>query len=191
MRIALLIFLFFMLVAGCVSSPGNALVYKQFGSVDDDDDGVVVRGVITGVYEWDPETTRSRLSRLDKHLSAEDVETLADRYVARVGIRRETVGTLFMPFYSRAHFRDFVLLPQGWSHDPFGISSGAPVLNVGDVVDIRIRRGAYFQHLEALVRKCSDTPVADELPEWALGCKTYDKYNQRGYAGEYYRFLLF
>lgn len=65
------------------------------------------------------------------------------------------------------------------------------VVNVGDIVDIKARRGVYFQHFHDLVRKCGNPPVADELSEWAIGCRTYQNYNAAGFAGEYYRFLPF
>jgi hypothetical protein len=150
-----------------------------------------VRGVVNGLYKFDPDKTLADLEKYDEHLSAEVMSEYSQRYVVRVGVDRAPALSVISPVVVGAEWLDYVILPAGWTHDPFEISVEPHVINVGDIVDVRVRKGRRYDFFVTVVRKCNENPAEDENPDWDIGCKTYDGFNKYGYAGEYYFFRLF
>ena len=170
-------------------APGNAAIgfrlHTPSGEVS------VVRGVVNGVYRYDPEDTLQRMTKYDDHLSQEEISDYSQRYVVRVGIDRAPTISVISPVVLGARWADYVVLPEGWTHDPFAISEESTVVNVGDIVEIAIQKGRHYDFFRSLVRKCNEPALEDENPDWNIGCKTYDEFEKSGYAGEYYTFRMF
>ncbi|MEQ9009459.1 MAG: hypothetical protein RLP12_16365 [Ekhidna sp.] len=151
----------------CATSPGNNLILYRV----DDPRGQpeVVRGVINGVYKYDPEQTREQLEEWDSHLSSSDIEAFSERYIVRVGIDRQSTMSAISGFITGViwgiSFADYVLLPPGWIYSYSEIVNFPNFVNVGDVVDIEIQTGRSFDHFVALVRKCNEQPEPDENPD--------------------------
>ena len=142
-----------------------------------------LRGVVTGLWKLEPEQTSERMTKYEEHLTPQEISELSQRYLVRVGFRTAPPYELFTPFrLSRAAER--VVLPTGWSHDPLKISAVPEIVNVGDVVEIRFKRGRYYNYLVAIVRQCNAPPSDGERKEWQLGCKTYTSFDKSNYAGE-------
>jgi hypothetical protein len=177
-------------VSACVSisSSGNSAV--SIGTLTPSGEEEIVRGVVNGLYEYDPAKTMEQLQKYDEHLSPSEISEYSQRYVVKVGINREPILAALSPIVI-AKWSDYVVLPAGWSHDLAVISDDAAVLNVGDVVDIRKQSGRRYDYVSKLVRKCNDPPVENENPDWNIGCKIYNKYNEQGFAGEFYRIRQF
>ena len=179
-------------LSGCTSSSGAPGIYYLPGvNPSPEGDEEIVRGVVNGIYNYNPEKTRRVMIKFDEHLQPEEIERLSQQYVVRVGIDRAPPIVAISPIYFGFRFSDNVILPEGWTSDPHTISEERNVINVGDVVDIRTQKGRAFDYAVSLVRKCFEPPAKDENPDWDLGCKTYEKYNSKDYAGEQYFFRPF
>jgi hypothetical protein len=187
-RVLPLVVLAAVLTNGCVASPANRGFWQRYDKHPTGDEQVLV-GVVNGMYKLDPQWTRKYLDIYASDLPEEERRDLSMRYVIRVGYKRMASGVVFLPIVSVKHGNkssDFVLLPQGWVADPAAISSNSKVINVGDLVRVRIQTGRFFDFLDGLVRKCSDQPASGEDEDWNLGCRTYQGYDRNGYAGEKY-----
>ena len=148
-------------------------------------DEEMLRGVVTGLWKHDPERTSARMTKYEGHLTSEEISEYSQRYIVRVGFRSAPPFELLSPVrLSMAAER--VVLPSGWSHDPFAVSTDAEVINVGDVVELKFRKGRYYQFAVAVVRQCDAPPLERERKEWSLGCKTYRNFDESGFAGESY-----
>lgn len=142
-----------------------------------------LRGVVTGLWKLEPEQTFERMTKYEGHLTPQEISDLSQHYVVRVGFRTAPPFELLSPFrLSKAAER--VVLPTGWSHDPFRVSTVPEIVNVGDVVEIRLKSGRYYHYLVAIVRQCDAPPSDGERKEWGLGCKTYPSFDKSNYAGE-------
>jgi hypothetical protein len=150
----------------------------------------ILTGVVNGIFEYKPDVTRQRLSKWDDTLTDSDLESLSKRYVVRVGYRRISRGALLIPFYTPKNLRslatEYVLLPEGWLANAFEVSADEKVINVGDVVTVRTVMGRYYDFLDTVVRKCNAAATLGENRDWQLGCKTYQQFDEHGYAGEKY-----
>ena len=177
-------------VSACVSisSPGNSSF--SFGTLTPSGEEEIVRGVVNGLYKYEPAKTKEQMEKYDEHLSQSEISEYSQRYVVKVGINREPILAALSPIVI-AKWSDYVVLPAGWSHDLAAISDEANVLNVGDVVDIRKQSGRRYDFFSKLVRKCSDPPVENENSDWNIGCKIYGEYNEHGFAGEFYNIRQF
>lgn len=145
----------------------------------------ILRGVVTGLWKHDPDQASARMTKYEGHLTSQEISEFSQRYIVRVGFRSAPPFELLSPVrLSKAAER--VVLPSGWSHDPFAVSADSEVINVGDVVELRFRRGRYYQFVVAVVRKCNAPPSDRERKEWSLGCKTYQGFDKSDYAGERY-----
>jgi hypothetical protein len=144
-----------------------------------------LRGVVTGLWKLDPKQTLERMTKYEGHLTPQEISELSQRYVVRVGFRTAPPFEVLSPIrLSKSAER--VVLPIGWSHDPFNLSHAPEVVNVGDVVEIRFGSGRYYQYLVAVVRQCDAPPSDGEKKEWKLGCKTYKNFDSSDFAGESY-----
>lgn len=156
---------------------------------------VVRRGVVNGIYKYDPKHTRDMIVKYEAFVPAGDIDDLSARYVIHVGFKQNSTLasiTSILPIsYSDAQFANYVLLPAGWSADALAISNQRNVINVGDVVDVSIQAGRYYDSLKSLVRKCSEPPTEGERREWEIGCHTYKGFDDQDYAGEKYYFRRF
>ena len=176
------------LLAGCTASPANPDIvevgrYREHPQGDE----TIVRGVVNGLYEYNPDRTATALEKYAPGLSADDRAELSRRYVVRIGVNRGYSPVLV----NLAVAADYVLLPAGWKHDRSAISADPSVVNVGDIVEFRMQAHRYFNYLDSVVRKCDATPVANEKRDWQIGCKTYPAWDAHGYAGEIYHFTKF
>jgi hypothetical protein len=183
--IALVPTLFFL--AGCTVSPGMPEVitigmYREDPRAEEK----VVRGVVNGLYEYDPTRMSAALEKQHPSLPANVRADLSARYVVRVGINRG-----YTPIVNMGRSADYVFLPLGWKSDRSEVSADPTIVNVGDVVEIRFQAHRYYNFLEAVVRKCDSAPTPDEKHEWSIGCKTYPAWGKNGYAGETYSFTTF
>lgn len=188
-----LVVLIAVITTGCVTSPANPGWYYQYDKHPTGDEQILV-GVVNGMYKFDPQWTRKQLDIYASDLSEEEREDLSTRYVIHVGYDRMMAGVIFVPLIrgNLGHkASEHVLLPQGWVADSAAISSDSEVINVGDLVRVRIQRGRFFDFVEGLVRKCGDKPASGEDEDWNLGCRTYQGYDSHGYAGEVYYFRPF
>lgn len=191
-RRAQVLLLMCLATSGCITSPGNTSVligvgdaYKPSGEEE------VVRGVVNGLYEFDPEKTLAALKKYDEHLSPEEMAEISQMYIVRVGLDRVSALYAISPIKIGAKWIDYVVLPRGWTHSPGEISDEPRVINVGDIIDVVVEKGRRYDFALDLVRKCTEPPAEDENPDWDIGCKTYDGYNDWGYAGEQYVFRAF
>lgn len=143
----------------------------------------ILRGVVTGLWKLEPEQTFERMTKYEGDLTPQEISELSQHYVVRVGFRAAPPSESLSPFrLSGAAER--VVLPAGWSHDPFKLSNAPEIVNVGDVVEIRYKSGRYYHYLVAIVRQCNEPPMVAERKEWALGCRTYMNFDESNYAGE-------
>lgn len=144
-----------------------------------------LRGVVTGLWKLEPKQAFARMTKYEEHLTPQEISDYSQRYLVRVGFRSAPPFELLSPVrLSKAAER--VVLPAGWSHDPLALSTDPEIINVGDVVEIRFRKGRYYQFLNAIVRQCNALPMDRERKEWGLGCKTYRNFDKLDYAGENY-----
>ncbi len=144
-----------------------------------------LRGVVTGLWKLEPEQALARMTKYEGHLTPQEISEYSQHYLVRVGFHSAPPFEFLSPVrLSRAAER--VVLPTGWSHDPFLVSTDPKVINVGDVVEIRFRKGRYYNFLVAIVRQCNAPPVDRERKEWGIGCKTYRNFDESDYAGENY-----
>ena len=142
-----------------------------------------LRGVVTGLWKLEPDETFERMTKYDGHLTPQEISELSQHYVVRVGFRTAPPFELLSPVrLSKA--AEHVVLPAGWSHNPFEVSNVPEIVNVGDVVEIRVKSGRYYHFLVTVVRQCDAPPLDGERKEWALGCKTYKNFDKSNYAGE-------
>ncbi|MDJ0910533.1 MAG: hypothetical protein QNI99_15145 [Woeseiaceae bacterium] len=171
-------------LSACATSPGNASLgyYSRAPSGEEE----FLLGVVNGVYRYNPEETLADMTKYGGHLSAEEISEQSQRYIVRVGINRATGFGSILPFVDDPRWSDYVVLPQGWSHDPFAISEDPNVINVGDVVEVSVVKGRRYDYVIRLLRQCNESPDEEENPDWNIGCITYDEYNDIGYAGEFY-----
>lgn len=176
-------------VSGCVDSPANpgllrpATAYSKHPTGDEQ----IRIGVVNGMYKYDPQKTRKQLDEYAADLSEAEREHLSTRYVVRVGFKRMPAGAVILPLIPGSltnKASDYVLLPQGWVADPSSISSDDDVINIGDLVIVRVQAKRWFDYLDKVVRKCSDTPSAGEDSDWHIGCRTYTSFDSNGYIGE-------
>lgn len=185
-----LIILLASLASGCATSPGSPLVGYTLNQEPFGDESVI-RGVVNGIYEYSPQKTEQSMAKLDEHLLPEQINLYSKRRLVRVGINRAHPLMVISPIIFGFRFSDFVILPEEWSHDFQSVSNDPHIINVGDIIDIRIQRGRYYDYAVSLVRQCFEEPLDDENPDWAIGCKTYEGYDKQGYAGEKYVFRPF
>ncbi len=170
---------------GCVFAtyPSNPTVSGFRKNPEPQGTEETLRGVVTGLWQLEPKETSERMTKYEGHLTPQEISQLSQRYVVRVGFRTAPPFELLSPFrLSKAAER--VVLPTGWSHDPFKVSTVPEIVNVGDVVDIRFKSGRYYQYLVAIVRQCNVPPSDGERKEWGLGCKTYKSFDNANFAGE-------
>jgi hypothetical protein len=137
----------------------------------------VVRGVVNGLWRFDPSQNAHRLTKTAVGASQSEAAAFYDRYQVRVGIDRG---------HFIAKFVEVVPLPVGWKYSLDKIIDDGRTVNVGDVVDIRTARGSRIIPLAQIVRKCDRDPLPNENPDWKIGCKAYKSFNSNGYAGEVY-----
>ena len=188
----LIVFFSLLSICGCATSPGNASLALVVGDrYEPKGEEETVRGVVNGLYKLDSDQTLADLQEYDEHLSAEVMTEYANRYAVRVGVNWAPALSVISPIVIGARWLDYVLLPADWKHSPTEFSNEPQVINVGDIVDVKVRRGRRYDFFVALVRKCDEDPAEDENPDWDIGCKTYEGFNDKGYAGEYYNFRMF
>lgn len=176
--------------SGCVSSPANPLLLCLDNNPDPKGEARVVRGVVNGLWKYDPEKTLAHMAKYDEHLTPEERQKYSGRYIVRVGVRRGPPIEFLSPF-ALGKWVEYVVLPEGWTHDALAVSSDPKVINVGDVVDVWAQKGRYYDFLNALVRQCDAPPTAGENKDWSIGCKTYDDFDKQGFAGDYHYFRSF
>ena len=144
--------------------------------------GQTYRGVVNGVWKYDPAANRKRLQGPHVEASPEDAARLADRHQVRVGIDR----SLIIGEYS-----EVVLLPDGWSYSLDALVDDGRTVNVGDVVEVRQVPASGLQTVTTIVRKCSEPPLPEENPDWDIGCKRIESFHRDGYGGETYYLTAF
>jgi hypothetical protein len=137
----------------------------------------VSRGVVNGVWQYDPTRNSERLQGRFVGLSPDDARTLVGRYQVRVGIDRGW-------FVFRAD--DVVVLPAGWTYSLAAVIDNGRTINVGDVVQLRTLAGTHLNLLESIVRKCDSPPIPGENKDWDIGCKAVKYFDASGYGGERY-----
>ena len=170
-------------------SPANRFV--SYGTFQDPKgEESVLRGVVNGLWKYDPETFGPKIAKFDEHLTPEEISEYSARYIVRVGIDRAPPIDFISPV-PLGKWAEFVVLPAGWTHDLQTISADPKVINVGDIVDIRVQKGRYFDFLDAVVRQCGDPVVPDENRDWNIGCKTFKKFDSQGFAGDYHFFRTY
>lgn len=183
-RSVLSVFAIFIALCGCTVDPANPgfLALNTETKRPPTKPERIVEGVVNGLWEYKPDWTRAQLQRHMPYLSAEEVAEYSQRYVVRVGIDRAVVIPLPITVL-QSEASTYVLLPAGWSHSLTSKSTDPKVINVGDVVRVRIQPGRWVDFVEDRVRKC-DAPVApSENHDWNIGCKTYKKYAKWGHTG--------
>ena len=177
-------------LSGCVMDPANPSLagLNNYSKQQPTEPESTLEGVINGLWEYNPEWTRGQLQKHMPYLSAAEIEEYSQRYAVRVGINRAVVIPLPVTVL-RSEASTYVLLPAGWSHSLSGRSPDPKVINVGDIVRVRVQPGRRFDFVEDLVRKCDAPALPSENRDWNIGCKTYKKYTKwghNGYAGERY-----
>jgi hypothetical protein len=178
------------LVTGCVSSPANPMLLCLDNNPDPKGEARVIRGVVNGLWKYDPEKTLAHMAKYDEHLTPEQRQEYSGRYIVRVGVNRGPPIEILSPF-ALGKWVEYVVLPPDWSHDALAVSNDPKVINVGDVVDVWAQKGRYYDFLNALVRQCDAPPVAEENKDWSIGCKTYNGFDKAGFAGDYHYFRSF
>lgn len=185
LRLKALILLACLAISGCVfgTYPSHPTVSGFRKNPEPEGKEETLRGVVTGLWKLEPEKTFERMTKYEGDLTPQEISELSQHYVVRVGFRTAPPFEMLTPFrLSKAAER--VVLPTGWSHDPFNLSNTPAIVNVGDVVEIRFKGGRYYHYLIAVVRQCNEPPMVGERKEWALGCKTYASFDESNYAGE-------
>jgi len=177
-------------LCGCATFPANPGVTGLRVNPHPSGEEETLRGVVNGLWKFDPARTLARMSKYEEHLTPQEISEYSQRYIVRVGIRKAPPFKLLSPV-PLSSAAEFVVLPAAWSHDPFVVSGRPEIINVGDVVEIRTQHGRYYDFLVAIVRQCDALPVEGERKEWALGCKTYRAFDESGYAGVKYRVRTF
>jgi hypothetical protein len=171
-------------LSGCATSPANPLIaYGTFA--DPKGEERVLRGVINGLWKYDPDKSRLKMAKYDEHLTPEELSEYSTRYIVKVGFDRAPPFEILSPV-ALGKWAEFVVLPAGWTHDLQTVSADPKVVNVGDIVDVRAQKGRYFDFLVTLVRQCGDPVVPGEDKDWNIGCKTFEKYDKGGFAGDYH-----
>jgi hypothetical protein len=164
-------------LAACGVNPVSALVLGA--SVDDKDpvqrEEREIRGVVRGLWSYSPEQNTDRLTRFSVGASESEAAPFAERYQVRVG-----VSTNAFAYYAIK----VVPLPEGSTYSLGEVVNDGRTVNVGDIVDVRTIVGQRIIPLVRIVRKCDQAPSLDESEDWQLGCKSYDGFNDKGYAGE-------
>ncbi len=177
-------------LSGCVSSPANPLLICLDNNPDPKGDARIVRGVVNGLWKYDPDKVSGMMAKYDEQLTPEERAEYSKRYIIRVGVRRGPPIEFLSPIVL-GRWIEYVVLPEGWSYDAQAISSDPTKINVGDVVDVWTQKGRYVDFLNAVVRQCDAPPVAGENKEWAIGCKTYQGFDKAGFAGDHHYFRSF
>jgi hypothetical protein len=172
-------------LCSCAVSPANPLVDGFAINPDPKGEERILRGVVNGLWKYDPETIGQKMAKYDEHLTPEEISEYSTRYIVRVGVNRAPPVEFISPVVL-GKWVEFVVLPAGWTHDLHTISSDPTVVNVGDVVDVRAQKGRYFDFLDTIVRQCGDTATAGENKDWDIGCKTYKDFDNRDFAGDYH-----
>jgi hypothetical protein len=140
------------------------------------------RGVVNGLWRYDPLENVKRLTGHLSGASSDDAQRLANHYQVRVGIDRSWWwGT----------FSEVAVLPEGWTYSLDKVVDDGRTVNIGDVVEIRTDAGKTFETFVRIIRKCDQPPVSDENPDWSIGCKSVDAFRPDGYAGEVYYLTTF
>jgi hypothetical protein len=142
----------------------------------------VYRGVVNGLWRYDPKENTKRLTSSLGGASVADAQSLASRYQVRVGIDRS---------WWWGKFSEVVALPEGWTYSLQNVVNDSRTVNIGDIVDIRTEAGKGFETLIRIVRKCDEQPEPDENHDWNIGCKSVDAFGSNGYAGEVYYLTVF
>ncbi len=140
------------------------------------------RGVVNGLWRFDPNENRDRLEGYLTGASEDQVARLADRHQVRVGIDR----SLFLGEAS-----EVTILPEGWTYSMDRVVDNGRTINIGDVVQIRSEAGSSVEVLTGIVRKCDQPALPDENADWDIGCKFVDSFGRSGYAGETYFLTAF
>jgi hypothetical protein len=164
-------------LAACSFNPVSTLA---LGAAVDDKDPVQrkereIRGVVRGLWSYSPEQNTHRLTRLSIGASESEAAPFAGRYQVRVGVWNNAFA-----YYAIK----VVPLPEGWTYSLGEVVNDGRTVNVGDVVDLRTIVGQRIIPLVRIVRKCDQAPSPDESEDWQLGCKSYDGFNDKGYAGD-------
>jgi hypothetical protein len=183
-----------LMCAGCATNPANPTTLIARPNLAPSGPEKVVRGVVNGVWRYDPASFRNLMAKYTKQLTPEQIDEYSGRYLARVGISRESAAVaLFLSFgVGGCNVVDYVVLPAGWTHDIHSVSDDPHVVNVGDVVDVKVRRNMYFGLLEGIARKCNAEPNSGEDKAWNIGCKTFTDYEQKtGFAGDHHYLRCF
>jgi len=173
------------LLCGCVTSPANPLLLCLDNNPDPKGEARIVRGVVNGLWQYDPDKTSEMMAKYDEQLTPEERSEYSKRYIIRVGIKRGPPFEFLSPI-ALGKWIEYVVLPDHWSYDAQTMSPDPTVINVGDVVDVWAQKGRYFDFLNALVRQCDAPPVTGENRDWAIGCKTYQGFDKAGFAGDYH-----
>jgi hypothetical protein len=135
----------------------------------------VIRGVVNGFWEYDPERNATRLEGAYSGAGDELVKDFAGRYLVRVGIDRS---------YLVGRSLEVVVLPTGWTYSLDRIVDDGRTINLGDVVDVRGHLGTNLESVVAIVRKCNAAPVPGENKDWSIGCKRVETFDANGYGGD-------
>jgi len=182
---------------GCAYSTATPGIVGIQGSSVPKGDEIVVRGVVNGLRKFDPEATAAKLKKKMKSLGEDEISALSQQYVVRVGINRAPeipipIGWLVLSA-STGKAAERVFLPESWSFNVTEISTEPNVINVGDVVDIRVQKNRHYNFLVSILRKCYEDPLEDENPDWNIGCHTYteDDWGSDDYIGKSYLFTRF
>jgi hypothetical protein len=175
-------------LAACATSPGNPGLLVRYAKQPTGDERVI-RGVVNGIYKYDSDATLRLLSKFSPSMAEAERIELSKRYIGRVGYKKMPRSAFLLPITPRSMrslFTDYVVLPKGWVGDPFSISAVQTIINVGDIIDVRVVTGRAVDYAEKLVRQCFENVAPNEKAEWALGCRTYEKFDGNGLAGEKY-----
>jgi hypothetical protein len=142
----------------------------------------VMRGVINGLWQFDPQQNAERLTGEFGGVSAGSAEDFADRYQVRVGIKRS---------WLLGQSSEISVLPEGWSYSLDRVVDDGQTVKIGDVVDIQTEPGTRLESVVRIVRQCDQPPVPGENHDWDIGCKLEHRFGSNGYAGEVYVLTAF
>jgi hypothetical protein len=170
------------LVAGC--SPAGPLGIHWPGppAKSIGESGVEsVTGVVNGLWQCDTEQNSKRLAGMFVRATPTEIPSLANRCQVRVGIDKAVVG----------ESREIVVLPEAWRYSLDAVIDDGRTVNLGDVVVVTRHAESRLSSLDRIERKCSAPAAPTENKDWNIGCKSAERFDSRGYAGERYFWLGF
>lgn len=167
-------------LSGCSSATPFGIVYTRHAPKSAPE--AVYRGVVNGLWQYDPPTNQARLQGPFCEADEDDAIRLSGRYQVRVGIDR---GIVF------GEFSEVVLLPEGWKYSTDEIINDGRTVNVGDVVVVHLEPAKGLRTVTDIVRKCDQAPTQGENKDWSIGCKRISSFQKNGYGGEIYRLTGF